>query len=114
MSIFDPAKLKLIVWDLDNTFWDGVLSEEEVAPVGRNMDIVRLAADRGIISSICSKNDPGPVRDELISERFGGIWEYFVFPSVDWTSKGARIRAFLMTWLSARRTLCFSTMRCSI
>ncbi len=40
------------------------------------------------MSSICSKNDFDAVRDILMAE---GIWEYFIFPSINWLPKGQRI-----------------------
>ncbi|MCR5674546.1 MAG: HAD-IIIC family phosphatase [Lachnospiraceae bacterium] len=94
-DMLDPSGIKLIVWDLDKTFWEGVLSEEAVKPVDRNLEIVRLAADKGIVNSICSKNEEEQVREELMSERFGNLWDLFVFPSVAWSSKGPRIRQML-------------------
>ena len=29
----DASKIKLIIWDLDETFWNGTISEQKVAPV---------------------------------------------------------------------------------
>ncbi|MCR5178430.1 MAG: HAD-IIIC family phosphatase [Lachnospiraceae bacterium] len=91
----DPSAIKLIIWDLDNTLWQGVLSEEMVIPVTRCNELVRLAADRGIVNAICSKNDAEATYRELASERFANLWELFVFPSIDWTPKGPRIRQML-------------------
>ena len=91
----DPSSVKLIIWDLDNTLWQGVLSEEEVTPVPRNNELVRLCTDRGIVQSICSRNDLEAAGEQLSSARFDHLWEYFVFPSVDWTPKGQRIRQML-------------------
>ena len=82
------AKLKLIIWDLDDTFWEGTLSEEDVNPIDRNIALVRNLTDRGIVNTICSKNDLLPVERELMEE---GCNELFVFKSIDWTPKGQRI-----------------------
>ena len=49
------SPVKLVVWDLDDTFWNGTLSEEAVTPVAENIALVKQLAARGIISSICSK-----------------------------------------------------------
>lgn len=84
----DFSKLKLIIWDLDDTFWRGTLSEQKITEVPANIELVQLLADRGIISSICSKNDQDQVFLEL---RRLCIDDYFVFNSIDWTPKGARI-----------------------
>ena len=77
--------VRLVIWDLDETFWTGTLTEGGITYRRDFHDIVIALARRGIVSSICSKNDLGPVRDVLVRE---GIWEYFVFPSVNWEPKG--------------------------
>ena len=82
--------IRLLVWDLDETFWQGTLTEGGITYRQDTHDIVVALARRGIPSAICSKNDIGPVRDILIAR---GIWDYFVFPSIDWTPKGPRLRA---------------------
>ena len=35
-------KIKLIIWDLDDTFWSGTLSEGEVEPSSYNIEIFRI------------------------------------------------------------------------
>ncbi len=87
----DVSAIKCIIWDLDNCFWKGILSEEAVDPIADNIELVRMAVDRGIMCSICSKNDEQQADEKLSSEPFGNIREYFVFPSVNWESKGGRI-----------------------
>ena len=82
-------KIKLIIWDLDETFWKGTLSEESVTIPEENRQLILRLTDIGIVNAICSKNDPAQVRTELEEQ---GLWEYFVFPSVNWEPKGGRIR----------------------
>lgn len=85
--------VRLVIWDLDETFWRGTLSEEGITQyVQEHHDIVVALAHRGIISSICSKNDRAAVQSILTDH---GIWEYFIFPSIDWTSKAARIESII-------------------
>ena len=81
--------VRLVIWDLDDTFWSGTLTEGGITQYIRaNHDIVVELARRGIISSICSRND----YDETMAYlRARGIAEYFVFPSISWEPKGARI-----------------------
>lgn len=99
----DFSKLKLVIWDLDDTFWTGTLSEGHVLPIGRNVSLVKSLTDRGVVNSICSKNDFQSVEVQL-SEM--GLWDYFVFPSVDWTPKGKRITALIKDMgLQAEHTL---------
>src|SRR4051794_23844627 len=85
--------VRLVVWDLDETFWQGTLTEGGITKYIQNHhDIVIELARRWIMSSICSKNDLAPVK-EILRER--DIWDYFVFPSIDWTPKAHRIAAII-------------------
>ncbi len=81
--------IKLLIWDLDETFWKGTLSDGEITPVPENIELVKHLTDRGIVNSICSKNDYEKTKAKL--EELG-VWEYFVFPSIDWTPKGQRVK----------------------
>jgi FkbH-like protein len=80
--------VKMVIWDLDDTFWKGTLAESEIEFLRNNATIVRTLAARGIISSIASKNDHDSVQNILERE---GIWEYFVFPSISFDPKGQRV-----------------------
>jgi FkbH-like protein len=81
--------IRLLIWDLDETFWRGTLTEGGIQEYVRaHHDIVIALSRRGIINSICSKNDLAAVEKILKEE---GLWEYFVFPSVDWSAKGPRV-----------------------
>jgi FkbH-like protein len=81
-------KVKLVVWDLDDTFWQGSLLEGGITAVARNSEIVRTLSERGIVNSICSKNDPALAKAKLIEL---GIWEHFVFPAIGFHPKGKAI-----------------------
>lgn len=87
--MFDIKSIKLIVWDLDETFWCGTLSEEEVVVPDGNIQLVKNLTDCGIINSICSKNEYEPTRKRLQEL---GVWDLFVFPSINWESKGPQIK----------------------
>lgn len=80
--------IKLVIWDLDDTFWKGTLSEGSVFPIKENLKLVKDLTDRGIVNAICSKNDIQPVLSKLKELNIEG---YFVFNSIDWTPKGERI-----------------------
>jgi FkbH-like protein len=84
--------IRLVIWDLDGTFWAGTLTEGGHTYSDANHNIVVELAKRGIVSSICSNNDFETVR-ELLSA--SGIWDYFVFPSIDWTPKGPRLKQLI-------------------
>ena len=86
--MFDE-EIRLVIWDLDETFWLGTLAEGGVETyLDAHHDIVVELARRGILSSICSKNDCQTAKAILVEK---GLWDYFVFPSLDWTAKGRRI-----------------------
>ena len=80
--------VKLVIWDLDETFWRGVLSEIGIDYVSANHTLVEKLSRRGIVNSICSKNDFEAVRGAL--ERHG-IWDHFVFSKIAWGPKGELI-----------------------
>ena len=50
-------KIKLVIWDLDDTFWAGTLSEGGGDAIEANIACLRTLVDRGIMNSISSKND---------------------------------------------------------
>jgi FkbH-like protein len=82
------SPVKLVIWDLDDTFWDGTISEGPVKPLPANQELVKELNRRGIVNSICSKNDYAVARAQL---EVDADWDQFVFASIDWTPKGPRI-----------------------
>lgn len=93
--LIENAKLiKIIIWDLDETFWSGTISDNATSIVKNtsNIELVKKLAKRGIISSICSKNEKSVVEDKL---KEWGVLDYFVFNSINWESKGLRIANML-------------------
>ncbi len=86
---FPYEKIKLIIWDMDETFWSGILSEGEVELPLSNVELIKSATDRGVINSISSKNDEEPVLDEL---KGAGIEDQFVFNNINWDDKGKQIK----------------------
>jgi FkbH-like protein len=98
-----PEDVKLVIWDLDETFWSGTLTEGPITPIPANIEIVKTLAERGIISSICSKNNHD---DALAALTDLGIADYFVFPQIEFAPKGEKIAAILETaGLRAENTL---------
>lgn len=88
-----PAeKVKCVVWDLDNTLWNGTLIEtDNVEDLKVNLGVfetIRELDRRGIIQSIASKNDMDaawPVVEKL------GLAEYFLYPQIHWNAKSSSI-----------------------
>lgn len=82
------SPVKLVVWDLDDTLWAGTLSEGPVTIDPSTAELVRTLNRRGIVSSICSKNDRDDARARLEE---AGLWNEFVFARIDWSPKGPRV-----------------------
>ncbi|ARU63609.1 hypothetical protein CBW65_23285 [Tumebacillus avium] len=85
----DKKTIKCVVWDLDNTVWDGVLLEDEhVILKGEVVDIIKELDERGILQSVASKNNHEDAMRKL--EEFG-IADYFLYPQINWNSKASSI-----------------------
>lgn len=85
-------KIKLVIWDLDDTFWNGTISEEDVSIPDEHLKLLKTLTDIGIVNSICSKNDFDHAMQQL---RNANAAEYFVFPSINWNPKGQRIKQLI-------------------
>lgn len=82
-------KIKCVIWDLDNTLWEGVLSEGGGAQLRPGVrEVIEALDSRGIIQSIASKNDPAPALRRL--EEFG-LTDYFLCPQISWGAKSQSI-----------------------
>lgn len=81
---------KCVVWDLDDTLWDGVLLEDDsVSLRPRVAEIIRELDSRGILQSVASRNDRDRAAERL---REFGLEEYFLYPQVNWNSKASSVR----------------------
>lgn len=86
--------VKCVVWDLDNTIWDGTLIETEQPADLRLrqgvLETIKALDERGVIQSIASKNDEQtawPVIEHM------GLSEYFLYPQIHWGSKSTSMIA---------------------
>ncbi len=92
----DAKEFKCVVWDLDNTLWEGILLE---SPNVRLRDgivaAIRTLDERGILQSIASKNNYNDATEKLTKL---GVNDYFLYPQIGWDAKSvmlSRIQASL-------------------
>lgn len=87
-DITKGKKVKCIIWDLDNTLWDGVLIEGDVKPNDELIKLIKHLDACGIVNSIASKNDEKTARAKLAEL---GIEQYFVFSKINWLPKSVNV-----------------------
>ncbi len=85
--------IKLIVWDLDDTFWTGNLGEGTAVFSNKNCNFVKRLIDKGIMNSICSKNNFSDVERKFQEKQ--GLFDLFIFKSINWEPKGPRIKELI-------------------
>jgi len=81
--------VKVLVWDLDNTLWNGILVEGEVSLKEDIVEVLKALDQRGIVCSIASKNDHDNAWKKLTDL---GISHYFLFPQISWEPKSQSIK----------------------
>ena len=101
-------KVKCVVWDLDNTLWDGILVEDGPGNLRLKLgivDVIKELDHRGILHSIASKNN----REEALKLlRDFHIDEYFLYPQISWDPKSEAIKAIARRLNIANRLHCCS------
>lgn len=81
----EKKEYKCVVWDLDNTLWDGVLVESSSVQLKQGIrEIIETLDSRGILQSIASKNDYDLAMSKL--KEFG-LDDYFLYPEIHWNAK---------------------------
>lgn len=81
--------IKLLVWDLDNTLWKGVLSEGDELVLNESaVAAIRDLDERGILHSIASKNNHEDAWAQLCKFGLDG---YFLYPQINWGPKSESI-----------------------
>lgn len=87
------SRVKCVIWDLDNTLWEGTLSEgggEALRPGAR--EAVLELDRRGIVQSISSKNDHDAAMKRLAGH---GLQSYFLCPQISWDPKSSGVQEIL-------------------
>ncbi|BFH64292.1 HAD-IIIC family phosphatase [Paenibacillus azoreducens] len=82
--------IKCLVWDLDDTLWQGTLSEDGHVVLRPGVqDVLHTLDQRGVLQSIASRNDPDRAFQKLVEL---GIDHFFLYPQFGWGSKATSIR----------------------
>ena len=82
--------IKLVVWDLDDTVWQGTLLEGGVTELAEGVaQAIRDLDARGILHSIASRNDAVSALEAL--KNFG-LADYFLVPQIGWGPKSHAVR----------------------
>lgn len=91
----NERKIKCVIWDLDNTLWDGVLVENDVVNLKSGVEeTIRMLDNRGILQSIASKNDEQMAMAKLAEF---GLSEYFIYPEIHWSSKASSVKRIALS-----------------
>lgn len=87
MSVLN--EIKCIVWDLDNTIWDGILLEGDELKLKPGIgDVIKTLDQRGILHSIASK---GNYEDAMQKLKQFKLDEFFLYPKISWNAKSESI-----------------------
>lgn len=82
--------VKCVVWDLDNTLWEGTLLEGGVSRLREGvLDIMQALDARGILQSVASKNEHALAMAKL--EELG-VADYFLYPQIGWGTKSGSLQ----------------------
>lgn len=52
MSVFNCESIKVVIWDLDDTFWRGILSEGKIEYIHENIQLIKDLTDMGILNAL--------------------------------------------------------------
>lgn len=86
----EERKTKCVVWDLDETVWNGTLLEHGADTLRDGVrEVITTLDQRGILHSVASKNDHDLAMSRL--ERLG-LADYFLYPQIGWSPKSESIR----------------------
>lgn len=89
---------------MDDTIWKGTLAEnDKIFFYADRIELIKKLNFRGIVNSICSKNDFSKAKSVL---RQINLWDQFVFPKISYNPKGEMIKNILEEMhLQAKHTL---------
>ena len=90
-KINSTEKIKCVIFDLDNTLWNGIVGDDGDQIIINNdtVDFIKSLDSKGIICSIASKNDYNTAWSMI--EKFG-LTDYFLFAKINWGLKSESIK----------------------
>ena len=83
------ALCKCVIWDLDDTLWDGICLEGHVTPRPDTIRAIETLGARGIVHAVASRGDEEIATRTLA--RFG-LERLFVTTRINWLPKSTNIR----------------------
>lgn len=96
-----PA-VKCVIFDLDNTLWEGVLVEGAVSLKSSIPALFKALDKRGILISVASKNNESEALEHL---SVLGLKEYLIYPVINWNQKSQNIK-----WLAKKLSIGTDTL----
>jgi FkbH-like protein len=86
----DLNKIKCVVFDLDNTLWEGIIGDDgdDVIIKKEVVSFIKELDERGIIISISSKNNFNVAWEKIKQMKLD---EYFLCPQINWEPKSASL-----------------------
>lgn len=84
--------MKLIIWDADNTLWEGEIVNGNVILKPETKEVLKQIDKLGITQVICSKNDELPLLDKLKEFDIG---KYFKGIKASWNPKSKMVKELL-------------------
>lgn len=97
--------VKCLIWDLDNTLWEGVLLEGDTVELHPQVrEIIETLDDRGILQSIASRNDEEAAMRKLAEY---GLEDFFLHPQINWGPKSASVAQIAERLNIATKSLAF-------
>jgi methoxymalonate biosynthesis protein len=89
-----PWLCKCVIWDLDNTVWDGICLEGQVTPRPDAVRTLETLRGRGILHSIASRGDETVALQTLHELQ---LLPYFIAPKINWLPKSTNILDIMRT-----------------
>ncbi|MBQ8524832.1 MAG: HAD-IIIC family phosphatase [Clostridia bacterium] len=88
----NAGKIKCLIFDLDDTLWEGTLTEGGAKKLRAGAaELIRTLDSRGILMSIASKNDHDSAMDAL-RRLDPTLPEMFLCPKISWGTKSSAIK----------------------